>query len=178
MPAGIVHCTILAVSLDCALCKSSSQSTSLDSPYYFLHKFGSQSPSLLEEIAQSLLVNPQVCVISFLKFALVFIDRFISMHVTLSLDLLGVNPPLSSIRSMASKREGSKDANISVTGALVERVSSSLPIYEDTKMFLNEDIKMKWQEVNDAFAGTFGEDLEDRQVYVNIQKSGLYQIQM
>jgi len=30
--------------------------------------------------------------------------------------------------------------------------------------------------VNDTFVGTFGEDLEDHQVYVNIHKSRLYQI--
>ena len=55
-------------------------------------------------------------------------------------------------------------------------MSTCLPIYEDTKLFLDKDIKLKWQEVNEAFAGTFREDLEDFQVYVNIHKSGLYQI--
>ena len=43
-------------------------------------------------------------------------------------------------------------------------------------MFLGKDIKLKWQEVNEAFTSTFKEYLEDRQVYVNINKSGLYQI--
>jgi hypothetical protein len=103
-------------------------------------------------------------------------DRFLAMHVTLSPDLAGVHPPLSSSGSMASKRAGSKDTDGSATGAAVERVSQVLSIYEDTKLILDKDIKLKWQEVNDAFAGTFGEDLEDRQVYVNIHKSGLYQI--
>lgn len=55
-------------------------------------------------------------------------------------------------------------------------MSACLPIYEDTKLFLDKDIKLKWQEVNEAFAGTFREDLEDRQAYVNIHKSGLYWI--
>lgn len=77
---------------------------------------------------------------------------------------------------MASKREGSKDTNKSAIGAAAERVSSSLLIYEDTKLILDKDIKLKWQEVNDAFTGTFGEDLEDHQVYMNIHKSDLYQI--
>ena len=51
-----------------------------------------------------------------------------------------------------------------------------MSIYEDTKLYLDKDIKLKWQEVNETFAGTFGEDLEDRQVYMNIHKYGLYQI--
>ena len=52
----------------------------------------------------------------------------------------------------------------------------SLPIYGDTKLILDKDIKLKWQEVNDIFTSTFGEDLEDCQVYVNIQNSVLNQI--
>ena len=75
---------------------------------------------------------------------------------------------------MASKRAGSKDTNGSATRAAIKRVSASLLIYEDTKLILDKDIKLKWQEVNDAFTGTFGEDLEDRQVYMNINKCGLY----
>lgn len=67
---------------------------------------------------------------------------------------------------MASKGAGSKDSDGSATGAAVEQVSTSLLIYED--------IKLKWQEVNDAFAGKFGEDLKDLQVHVNIHKSEFY----
>lgn len=78
--------------------------------------------------------------------------------------------------SMASKRTWSKDTDGVIVGAIVEQVSSTLPIYEDTKLYLDKDIKQKWQEVNETCAGTFGEDVEDRQVYVNIQKSGLYRI--
>lgn len=62
---------------------------------------------------------------------------------------------------MASKRVGSKDTDRSATGLTVERVFASLLIYEDTKLILEKEIKLKWQEVNDAFVGTFGEDLED-----------------
>jgi len=51
-----------------------------------------------------------------------------------------------------------------------------LSIYEDTKMIIDKDIKLKWKEVNDAFSGTFREDLEDHKVYVNIHKTGFYQI--
>jgi len=91
----------------------------------------------------------------------------------MSLDITGVHMSLNSLVSMASKRVGSKEINRSATSAAVERVSTSLPIYEDTKMIVEKDIKLKWKEVNDALSGTFGEDLEDRQVYVNIQKSSL-----
>lgn len=35
---------------------------------------------------------------------------------------------------------------------------------------------MKWKDIKDIFLGTFEENLEDCKVYVNIQKSGLYQI--
>ena len=55
-------------------------------------------------------------------------------------------------------------------------MSSSLPIYEDTKLYLDKDMKLKWQEANETFAGTFGEHLKDHQVYVNIHKSSLYGI--
>lgn len=75
---------------------------------------------------------------------------------------------------MASKRAGSKDIDKSATREKVERVSTSLPIYEDTKMILDKDIKLKWKEVNDAFAVIFREDLKDHQVYVNVHKYNLY----
>ena len=55
-------------------------------------------------------------------------------------------------------------------------MSSSLLIYEDTKLYLDKDIKLKWQEVNESFARIFEEDLKDPQVYVNIHKFGLYHI--
>lgn len=37
-------------------------------------------------------------------------------------------------------------------------------------------MNITWQEIKDIFAGSFEEDMEGRQVYVNIQKSGLYMI--
>jgi len=55
-------------------------------------------------------------------------------------------------------------------------VSSSLPIYENKKLYVDKDIKLKREEINATFASTFGEHLEDRQVYVNIHKFGLYWI--
>jgi len=50
---------------------------------------------------------------------------------------------LSSIGTMASKRTGSKDTVGSETRDSVEQVSISMPIYEDTKLFIDRDIKMK-----------------------------------
>lgn len=79
----------------------------------------------------------------FLKCVLVFADIFIFVHVALSPDLASVRPPLFSSRPMASKRAGSKDIDGSATGAEIERVSTSLPIYDDTKLFLDKDIKVK-----------------------------------
>jgi len=67
------------------------------------------------------------------------------MHVSISPDLAGVLPPLNSSGSMASKRAGSKDTVGSATGATVERMSTSLPIYEDTKLIVDKEIKLKWQ---------------------------------
>lgn len=55
-------------------------------------------------------------------------------------------------------------------------MSISLLIYEDTKLIVDKDIKLKWKEVNDAFTSTFGEYLKYCQVYVNIHKSSLYWI--
>lgn len=63
---------------------------------------------------------------------------------------------------MGSKRAGLKDTDGSATGVAIKRMSSSLLIYGDTKLILDKDIKMKWKEVNDAFIGTFLEDLKDR----------------
>jgi len=75
---------------------------------------------------------------------------------------------------MDSKRSESKDTIESATRDMVEQVSMSLLVYEDTNMFLDKDIKVKWQDINDIFSGTFEENLEDRRVYVNIHKSSLY----
>ena len=113
---------------------------------------------------------------SVLKFALVLTNRFLAMRVPMSPDIAGFHLSLKSLGSMASKRAGSKDTKESEIRAAVERVSTSVSIYEDTKLIVDKDIKMKWQEVSDAFAGTFKEHLEDRQVYVNIHKSILYHI--
>jgi len=75
---------------------------------------------------------------------------------------------------MASKRIGSQDTNSMAARTGVEQMSSSLPIYEDTKMYLDKDIKLKLQAVNEAFTNTFWEDREDYQMYMNMHKYVLY----
>jgi len=71
---------------------------------------------------------------------------------------------------MTSKRTGSKDTNGIAVGAATVLVSFGFLIYKGTKLYLDRDVKMKWKEVNETFSGTFGEDLEDHQAYVNIHK--------
>jgi len=46
---------------------------------------------------------------------------------------------------MASRRAESKDTIESATRDAVEQVSMRLLIYEDTKLFIDKDIKMKWK---------------------------------
>lgn len=87
--------------------------------------------------------------------------------------IIGVHPSLSSTGTMASKRSGSKDIIGSETGDAVEQVSMSLLVYYDTKLCIYRDIKMKCQDINNTFLGTFEEDLQDCRVYVNIHRSGL-----
>ena len=52
----------------------------------------------------------------------------------------------------------------------------NLPIYADTQLFLEKHMKITLQEIKDIFAGSFKEDMEDWQVYVNIHKVGLYKV--
>lgn len=49
----------------------------------------------------------------------------------------------------------------------------NLPVYEDMYLFIEKDMKITWKEIKDIFQSTFK---EDRQVYVNIYKSGLYRV--
>ena len=52
---------------------------------------------------------------------------------------------------MASKRAASKDTVGSETRDAVEQVSMGLPVYEDTKLVIDRNIKMKWKDINDTF---------------------------
>lgn len=103
-------------------------------------------------------------------------DKFLSMSVSLSPGIISACPPLSSTGTMASKRAGSQDTVESANGDAVDQVSMRFPIYEDKNLFIEKDIKMKWQDINDTFSSTFEENMEDCRVYVNIHKSGLYRI--
>ena len=137
----ITHCIIPVVNqpldiLDSLLCSSCSQ-----------------SPDLSVKIVQSLPAISRVCCMSVLKFALVLTDRLLSIHVSMSRGIECAHLSLSSSGSMASKRSGSKDTYGSAIGAVFERVSTSLLLYEDNKLIIDRDIKLKWQEVNDAFSG-------------------------
>jgi len=62
------------------------------------------------------------------------------------------------------------------TGGVVEQGFMSLPMYIDTYMFIEKYIEITWQYINTIFVGSFKENLEDCQVYVNIHKSGLYKV--
>lgn len=66
------------------------------------------------------------------------------MSFSLFLGIIGVSHSLSSTCIMASKRAGPKDIVESEIRDVVEKVSMSLLIYEDTKLFINKEIKMKW----------------------------------
>ena len=57
---------------------------------------------------------------SFLKFALVLTDIFLSMHVSMSPHIAGVHPSLNSLGSMASKSAWSNENDGSATGIVVE----------------------------------------------------------
>lgn len=55
---------------------------------------------------------------------------------------------------MDSKRIGSQGTDGVACRVDIEKVSSSVLIYRDTKLYLDEDIKIKWQEVNKTFTDT------------------------
>ena len=94
----------------------------------------------------------------------------------LSPDTSVVEKSLNITCIMVSKRVGSKDIVESNIGDVVEHVPMNLPIYADTKLFIENDMKITWQEIKDIFAYNFKEYFEYRQVYVNIHKLGLYRV--
>lgn len=82
------------------------------------------------------------------------------MTIALSLGIISVHHTLSSTSTMASKRTGLKDTIDSTTGDVVDQVSMSFPIYKDTKLFIDNEIKITWQNINNIFSGTFKNNLE------------------
>ncbi len=77
------------------------------------------------------------------------------MSVPMSPGIVCVCSYLSIIGTMASKRARSKDIIGSGTRDAVEQVSMIFPIYEDTKLFMDIEIKMKWMDINDTFLDRF-----------------------
>lgn len=77
---------------------------------------------------------------------------------------------------MASKRARSKDTVESITRDVVEQGSMSLPMYTDTHMFIEKDIKIAWKDINTIFLGSSEENLKDQQVHANTLKSELYKV--
>lgn len=69
-----------------------------------------------------------------------------------------------------------RDTVESSIGDVVEQVLMNLPIYAHTQLLIENDMKITWQEIKDIFASSFKEDMEDRQVFVNIHKLGLYMV--
>lgn len=68
------------------------------------------------------------------------------MIFSLFTGITGVLPSLYNIYTMDSKRGGSKDPIESETGDAVKQVSMGFPIYEDTNLFIEKEIKMKWKD--------------------------------
>ena len=63
---------------------------------------------------------------------------------TLSPGTLFADESLSSKGIMVSKRVGSKDTIERNTGDVVEQVPINLPIYADTQVFIEKEMKITW----------------------------------
>lgn len=61
------------------------------------------------------------------------------------LGIIGVCLSLSSTSTMAFMRTESKDTIETKTKFADKQVSMSLPTYEDIKLFVDNDIKIRWQ---------------------------------
>lgn len=49
-------------------------------------------------------------------------------------------------------------------------------MYTNTHLFIQKDIKITWKDITNTFSGTFKENMDDWQVYVNIHKLGLFKV--
>lgn len=98
------------------------------------------------------------------------------MSVALSPSITGVHESLNSTGTMASKRVGLKDTIESTTEDMVKKMSMGLLMYEETRLLIDKENKIIWEDINHIFLGTFEENLEDRRVYVNIHKPRLYRV--
>jgi len=73
-----------------------------------------------------------------------------------------VEQRLKSTSNMASKRARPKDTVERSIRDVVEHVSMNLPVYVDTQLFIEKDMKLTCQGIKDIFSCSFKEDLEDR----------------
>lgn len=99
------------------------------------------------------------------------------MRVSLSTAIIVVCPSLSSTNIMVSNRSRSNDTIESETGDVVEQVSMILPFYEDTKLFIDKEIKMKWQDINDNFQEhlmRIWKTIESMSTFTSLAYSGLH----
>lgn len=78
----------------------------------------------------------------------------------LSLSTSVVEKSLNIMGIMVSKRDGSKDIVERSTRYVADKVPIHLPIYVDTQLFVENDMKITWQEIKEIFAVGFKEDLE------------------
>lgn len=77
---------------------------------------------------------------------------------------------------MVSKRVSWKDTVESSTGEAIEQVLVNFLVYAYTQMFIEKDMKLKWDDIKDIFVEDFKEDLEDSHVYINIHWSCLHKV--
>lgn len=86
-------------------------------------------------------------------------------------------PPLISYYCYDPKRFVSKDTIESNIGEAVESTPMNFPIFSDIQLFIEKELDITWQKVNEVFLEkSFKADLEDWQVYINVQRSGLHKI--
>lgn len=78
---------------------------------------------------------------------------------------------------MAPKRSSSKDTSESSTSKEVVRTLMKLQIFKDTQLFKEKEFDITWHKLYEALpARNFKSYLKDRQVYINVQNSGLHKV--
>lgn len=93
------------------------------------------------------------------------------------LRLFELSSLLSIIFIMPPKRSSSKDTTERSISEAVESTPITLPFLSDTQLFMEKDSDVTWNTVKDAFSKTsYKVYLEDKQVYINVQKLGLHNI--
>ena len=75
-----------------------------------------------------------------------FTDIFLAMSVSMYIGIKGVHLSLDITITMAFKRGESKDTIESTTWVAAKQVSMILPTYEDIKLFMDKDIKIRYRQ--------------------------------